>query len=87
MNDAVEFVFDENDDGYQVVAHIHEARWYENLGSCFINGRIRNDRLGRYKDGQEINTTYISRQIGDDAFLTRAGNVYKVVSWAKPPMA
>ncbi|KOX53869.1 hypothetical protein ADL19_14965 [Streptomyces purpurogeneiscleroticus] len=48
-----------------------------------LTGFIRNDREGRFRDGQRIHTSYLIREVAPGVFLTRTGSLYRVESWAK----
>lgn len=46
-----------------------------------LTGFIRSDVKDRFPDGLRIHTSFITREVSPDVFLTRTGSIYRIESW------
>lgn len=46
-----------------------------------LTGVVRSDIKDRFPDGLRIHTSFLTREVAPDVFLTRSGSIYRVESW------
>jgi NTP pyrophosphatase (non-canonical NTP hydrolase) len=65
-----------NDDSPTITATLRDAGWWGSV----LAGTIHGDTRGRFRDGKEVTTSTVLRELPGDVFVTR-NSVYKVESW------